>query len=92
MVSTINKTPLSFALGIVMAEYVLRLVPPGTHDFNRFIKPTDLKMMMNMAGLQTKNSAGLWFNPLLQQWSLMHETTFNSMEMNYIMAATKTSQ
>lgn len=61
--STLNRTPASFALAIVGAEYVLDLVPRGTHEWSRFIRPSELDAMVRDAGLRTIELAGLHYEP-----------------------------
>ncbi len=61
--STLNRTPASFALAIVGAEYVLDLVPRGTHEWSRFIRPSELDAMVRDAGLRTLELAGLHYEP-----------------------------
>jgi 2-polyprenyl-6-hydroxyphenyl methylase/3-demethylubiquinone-9 3-methyltransferase len=68
--STLNRTPKSFLLGIVGAEYVLRWVPRGTHDWRKFIKPSELSGMMEAADLQTQDICGVVFNPLTGSFAL----------------------
>lgn len=62
--STLNRTPKSFALGIVAAEYILRWVPTGTHSWKKFIKPSELTKMIRQAKLKPTDISGLIFNPL----------------------------
>ncbi len=67
ILSTLNRTAASFALGIVAAEYLLQLVPKGTHDWQRFIKPGELLAMADRAGLLSKGLCGMSYNPLTGQ-------------------------
>lgn len=62
--STINRNPKSYLFAIVGAEYVLRLLPRGTHDFAKFIRPSELSRWTRDAGLQTDDITGLTYNPL----------------------------
>ncbi len=62
--STLNRTPASFALGIVAAEYLLGLLPRGTHEYARFIRPAELEHMLRRAGLVLQDISGLHYNPL----------------------------
>ena len=62
--STINRNPKAFALAVVGAEYVLNLVPRGTHDYAKFIKPSELAAHARAAGLETIEIKGLQYNPL----------------------------
>ncbi|KAJ9078466.1 Hexaprenyldihydroxybenzoate methyltransferase, mitochondrial [Entomophthora muscae] len=69
-VSTINRNPLSYLLTIGMAEHVLRLTPVGTHHFDKYITPEELKNMMHTSGLTTQNMTNIHFNPLRGLWHL----------------------
>jgi 2-polyprenyl-6-hydroxyphenyl methylase/3-demethylubiquinone-9 3-methyltransferase len=62
--STLNRTPMAFALGIVGAEYVARLLPRGTHRYDRFIRPSELAAWLRDAGLVLRDVTGLHYNPL----------------------------
>ncbi len=62
--STLNRNPASFALGIVAAEYLLGLLPRGTHEYARFIRPSELDRMLRQAGLELVDVSGLHYNPL----------------------------
>ena len=66
--ATINRTLTSYIKAIVGAEYVLRWLPIGTHDWNKFLKPEELEKYLNDLGLKTLNVKGLSFNPLLKKW------------------------
>jgi 2-polyprenyl-6-hydroxyphenyl methylase/3-demethylubiquinone-9 3-methyltransferase len=68
--STINRNPLSFLTAIVGVEYVLRILPRGTHQYHRFIKPAELLAMATGAGLALKDRRGLGYNPLTQRFRL----------------------
>ena len=68
--STINRNPLSFLAAIVGVEYVLRILPHGTHQFKRFIKPSELLDMAQAAGLVLRDKRGLGYNPLTQRFRL----------------------
>jgi len=63
-VSTLNRTPAAFAVAIVGAEYVARLLPKGTHDYQQFIKPSELAAWLRAAGLQTADVSGLAYDPI----------------------------
>ncbi len=84
IVSTINRTLKSFALAIVGAEYVLRWLPPGTHDWQRFVTPTELSGHLGGAGFAVAIERGMIFNPLGQGWSLSSDT-----DVNYFVAAAR---
>ena len=68
--STINRNPKAYLLAIVGAEYLLRLVPRGTHDYHKFIRPSELDASGRDAGLTLPEIAGLHYNPLTQRYSL----------------------
>ena len=62
--STLNRTPLAFLLGIVGAEHVARLLPRGTHRYDRFIRPSELSAWLRSAGLELQDVSGLHYNPV----------------------------
>jgi len=68
--STINRNPKSFLFAIVGAEYVLRLLPRGTHEYMKFIRPSELDRWTRAAGLSTREYTGMHYNPLTRQYSL----------------------
>lgn len=68
--STINRNPKSFLFAIVGAEYVLRLLPAGTHEYQKFIRPSELEGWGRDAGLELQKSIGMHYNPLTRQYSL----------------------
>ena len=68
--STINRNPKSFLFAIVGAEYVLRLLPRGTHEYRKFIKPSELEGWAREAGLCIGDAIGLHYNPLSRRYSL----------------------
>jgi 2-polyprenyl-6-hydroxyphenyl methylase/3-demethylubiquinone-9 3-methyltransferase len=68
--STINRNPKSFLMAIVGAEYVLNLLPKGTHEYARFIRPSELTAWCRAAGLTVNNMTGLHYNPLTRDYSL----------------------
>jgi 2-polyprenyl-6-hydroxyphenyl methylase/3-demethylubiquinone-9 3-methyltransferase len=78
--STINRNPKSFLFAIVGAEYVLKLLPAGTHEYQKFIKPSELESWARAAGLQHKASIGLLYNPLTREYSLGP-----NVDVNYLM-------
>ena len=78
--STLNKNMRSFLLGIVAAEYILRLLPIGTHQWQRFIRPADLVAMVSSAGLQPIDLIGVRYNPFSQKFTLhKHDLSVNYM-------------
>ena len=78
--STINRNPKSFMFAIVGAEYVLRLLPAGTHEYEKFIRPSELEAWSRRAGLNHKDSIGMLYNPLTKVYSLGQ-----NLDVNYLM-------
>ena len=78
--STINRNPKSFMFAIVGAEYVLRLLPAGTHEYAKFIKPSELESWARHAGLDLKGSIGMHYNPVTREYSLG-----SILDVNYLM-------
>ncbi len=83
--STLNRTARSFALAIVGAEYVLRWLPRGTHDWRKFITPDELQRHVAAAGLRQVDSKGFIFNPLSARWSLSEQ----DLAVNYVTTSIK---
>jgi 2-polyprenyl-6-hydroxyphenyl methylase/3-demethylubiquinone-9 3-methyltransferase len=79
VLSTINRTLKSFALAIVGAEYVLRWLPVGTHQWERFVTPDELSRHLTAVGLQMRNVEGLVYNPLADRWSRGRDSDVNYM-------------
>jgi 2-polyprenyl-6-hydroxyphenyl methylase/3-demethylubiquinone-9 3-methyltransferase len=75
--STLNRNAKSFLLGIVGAEYVLQLLPRGTHEYARFIKPSELARWCRDAGLDLQTSRGMEYNPLTRRFRLTEDTSVN---------------
>ncbi len=82
--STLNRTPAAFALAIVGAEYVARLLPKGTHHYEKFIKPSELAAWLRDAGLQLGDVSGLMYDPWRNKARLSSRT-----EVNYLAMAAK---
>ena len=78
-VATLNKTLKSLALAKIGAEDVLRWLPPGTHDWNRFVEPRRLQAMLEEAGLKVLKTQGVAFDPLAWNWRLSADTDVNYM-------------
>jgi 2-polyprenyl-6-hydroxyphenyl methylase/3-demethylubiquinone-9 3-methyltransferase len=76
-VSTLNRTPKAYALAIVGAEYVLRLLPTGTHTYEKFIKPSELKQWSQAAGLSLVDVAGLDYDPFTRRARLTMDASVN---------------
>ena len=83
--STINRSPKSYLFAIVGAEYVLKLLPRGTHDYARLIKPSELAGWVREAGLQLREMTGLLYNPLTRRYRLDER----DVSVNYMVRATK---
>ena len=77
--STLNRNPKSFLFAIVGAEYVLNLLPKGTHEFAKFIKPSELANHCRDAGLNLQASKGLQYNPITRRYWLDGNTSVNYM-------------
>jgi 2-polyprenyl-6-hydroxyphenyl methylase/3-demethylubiquinone-9 3-methyltransferase len=75
--STLNRNPKSFLFAIVGAEYVLKLLPRGTHEYARFIKPSELSQWAREAGLNVQGFKGMEYNPLSRRYWLSQDTSVN---------------
>ena len=82
--STINRNPKSYLFAVIGAEYLLNLLPRGTHNYAKFIKPSELARFCRDAGLQVPEVIGMSYNPLSQIYSLGPDTS-----VNYLLAARK---
>ena len=83
--STINRNPKSFLFAIVGAEYVLNMLPRGTHEYEKLIKPSELARWIREAGLQMQEMMGMTYNPLTKRYRL----TPRDVSVNYLIRATK---
>ncbi len=79
--STINRNPKSFLFAVIGAEYLLRILPKGTHEYAKFIKPSELADAARDAGLELQEMLGMSYNPVTQAYSLGRDTS-----VNYLMA------
>ncbi len=79
--STINRNPKSYLFAIIGAEYLLRLLPKGTHDYRKFIRPSELERWAREAGLALRDITGMSYNPLTQSYSLGRDV-----DVNYLVA------
>jgi 2-polyprenyl-6-hydroxyphenyl methylase/3-demethylubiquinone-9 3-methyltransferase len=77
--ATLNRTLKSFALAIVGAEYVLRWLPRGTHQWDKFVTPNELELAFERAGLQVTGERGVIYNPFADRWQLSSDTDVNYM-------------
>ncbi len=77
--STINRNPKSFVFAIVGAEYILKLLPKGTHEYEKFIRPSELEQWARNAGLELQASMGLHYNPLTKNYWLAPNVDVNYM-------------
>jgi len=77
--STLNRNPKSYLFAIIGAEYVLRMLPRGTHDYAKFLTPAELSQFVRSAGLQVDGLKGLTYNPLTKIYSLNADTSVNYM-------------
>lgn len=85
IMSTLNRTPKSFGLAIVGAEYLLRWVPRGTHDWRKFVRPSELAAGLRRQGIEIDEVRGMVFSPLTGAWSLSER----DLEVNYLLAGHK---
>jgi 2-polyprenyl-6-hydroxyphenyl methylase/3-demethylubiquinone-9 3-methyltransferase len=83
--STINRNPKAFLFAIIGAEYVLRLLPRGTHEYAKFIRPSELANWSREADLQVNKMTGLLFNPLTKKYKLSD----SDMDVNYMISTQK---
>jgi len=80
--STINRNPKAFALGILGAEYILGLLPRGTHEYRKFIKPSEMAAQLRANGMRVRDISGMSYNPLCDRYSLGSD-----IDVNYLMTA-----
>ena len=75
--STLNRNPKSYLFAVIGAEYILNMLPRGTHDYAKFIKPSELARFCRDAGLQVKDIVGMTYNPLTKVYALNKDTDVN---------------
>jgi len=75
--STLNRNPKSYLFAVIGAEYLLNMLPKGTHDYAKFIKPSELSRWAKLAGLEPEELIGMSYNPLTQQYSLGRDSSVN---------------
>ncbi len=85
--ATLNRTLKSFALAIVGAEYVLRWLPRGTHQWDKFVTPEELELAFERAGLQVTGERGVVYHPLADRWQLSSD-----MDVNYLLVGERPAQ
>ncbi|MEM1404497.1 MAG: bifunctional 2-polyprenyl-6-hydroxyphenol methylase/3-demethylubiquinol 3-O-methyltransferase UbiG [Pseudomonadota bacterium] len=83
--STINRNPKAFLFAIVGAEHILRMLPAGTHEYEKFIRPSELASWIRQAGLQMENMTGLTYNPITKRYRLIK----SDVSVNYMVHASK---
>ena len=84
VLATLNRTLKAYALAIVGAEYVLGWLPRGTHDWNRFLRPSELRARLAETGLKISDLKGLSYAPLAREWRLSSD-----LNVNYLAFATR---
>lgn len=82
--ATISRTPKAYLFAVIGAEYLLKLLPRGTHDYARFIRPSELATDCRLAGLDVKGTVGMKYNPVSKRYSLGRDVS-----VNYILCAGK---
>jgi 2-polyprenyl-6-hydroxyphenyl methylase/3-demethylubiquinone-9 3-methyltransferase len=85
--STINRNPKSFLLAIVGAEYVLRMLPRGTHEYEKFIRPSELASAARRSGLEAVEMSGMTYNPITKRYRL----DARDVGVNYLAAFRRTA-
>ncbi len=83
-VATLNRTAKSYALAIVGAEYILRWLPRGTHNWKKFLRPSEVGRLLRHCGLEIKEMVGASYNPLRDKWHLSDD-----LDVNYLIACHK---
>jgi 2-polyprenyl-6-hydroxyphenyl methylase/3-demethylubiquinone-9 3-methyltransferase len=86
--STINRNPKSYAFAIIGAEYLLKLLPKGTHEYSKFIRPSELAQWLRAAGLELQTITGMTYNPLTKHYKLNP----NDVSVNYLVHAKKVGE
>lgn len=86
--STINRNPKSYAFAILGAEYILKLLPKGTHEYSKFIRPSELAQWLRAAGLELQEITGMTYNPLTKHYKL----DASDVSVNYLIHAKKVTQ
>lgn len=84
--STLNRNPKSYLFAVIGAEYVLQMLPKGTHDYAKFIKPSELSRWAKMGNLEPSELIGMSYNPFTKEYSLGRDTS-----VNYLMRTVRTA-
>jgi len=84
ILATLNRTAKSFALAIIGAEYILRWLPPGTHQWDKFVKPSEIAAALRKNGFKIDDITGAAYNPITGSWRLSHDVG-----VNYMVLATR---
>lgn len=79
LAATLNRTMKSYALGILGAEYVLRWLPPGTHDWNKFVKPSEMAAGLRRNGIAVKDLKGMGYDLFKDEWTIIDDLSVNYM-------------
>jgi 2-polyprenyl-6-hydroxyphenyl methylase/3-demethylubiquinone-9 3-methyltransferase len=82
--STINRNPKAYLFAVIGAEYILNMLPKGTHDYAKFLRPAELARFAREAGLEVAEIVGMSYNPLTRTYSLGSDTS-----VNYLLRATR---
>lgn len=85
--STINRNPKSYLFAIIGAEHILKMLPKGTHEYKKFIKPSELGNYVRQAGLEMQELTGMTYNPIIKEYKLGRDV-----DVNYLMHTTKPSE
>ena len=85
--STINRNPKSYLFAIIGAEHILKMLPKGTHEYKKFIKPSELGNYVRQAGLEMQELTGMAYNPIIKEYKLGRDV-----DVNYLMHTTKPSE
>jgi 2-polyprenyl-6-hydroxyphenyl methylase/3-demethylubiquinone-9 3-methyltransferase len=75
--STINRNPKAYLFAVIGAEYLLKMLPKGTHDYMRFLKPSELASACRASGLQVNEFTGMTYNPIFRKYSLGRDCDVN---------------
>ena len=84
VLATLNRTPKSYAFGIIGAEYIMRWLPRGTHDWKKFVRPSELARGLRRNRVSVDDISGLTFNPLSGEWKIS-----NDVSVNYVLFGTR---